>query len=543
MVLAGPGAGKTTLLKYTALSYIDDEVFETSKLETKKIPFFIALPDLVESKLDIVKYISEKIKVKTSEYAIEYVRRSLDKGRAAVLLDSLDEVPLSGRDQAYKLIEDFSRHYPKAKIIITCRVADYERTIPGFNEVEISRLTTTAAHKIIKAWFKKMPSKAKELIRHLSIDKDVDSLTESPLILSLLCIQYANDLNIPNRKIELYNRCMDALLRLWDTSRGFRRDTAFSSLTDERKHRLFAEVAYEFFCNKGGLYIFPDKELIPLVSSFLELFSISQDTSNATDIIKEIESHHGILERYSAESYAFSHISFQEYFVARSLVAKRAEMSFVKANISNVRAMSIIVFMIALMDDPEPVLSFLKEKSCLEGVKNYPTMSKRIDTLILLYRCMNAGVAIQRDFRYDLYSHIAKSQIEISKIYHSAKTYPIAHLDDDGIRHTYFYIDKTRDTLVQALGSHRKLSNEILLSPNKTYSEVALDIIQKHNRTNNTYVDMSTLICMVMPLSGAYPDKVIDEMNNIKMIVSKDTLLSGIVDAGITSVTQKYIQQ
>ena len=84
-----------------------------------------------------------------------------------------------------------------------------------FFEIEISRLTEPAIKKIIRAWFRGSPKKARELINHLSIDKDVYSLTETPLLLSLLCIQYANDLNIPNRKTELYSRCIDALLRLW----------------------------------------------------------------------------------------------------------------------------------------------------------------------------------------------------------------------------------------------------------------------------------------------------------------------------------------
>ena len=206
VVLAGPGAGKTTLMKYTALSYIDPEIFEKSNLKTKKTPFFISLPELVSTDLSVIEFISERIKLKTHEYAIEYVKRKLDKGEAIVLFDSLDEVSNEHKDKAFKIIEAFSKDYINSKIIVTCRVADYDRTIEGFLEVEISRLTERAIKKIIKAWFNKSPKKAKELIGHLSIDKDVYSLTETPLLLSLLCIQYANDLNIPNRKTELYSR-------------------------------------------------------------------------------------------------------------------------------------------------------------------------------------------------------------------------------------------------------------------------------------------------------------------------------------------------
>lgn len=539
VVLAGPGSGKTTLLKYTALSYIDDDIYSKSSLKTRKVPFFISLPDLVNTQSNIVQYISDRIKLKTHPYAIEYVKRCLDKGTAAVLLDSLDEVPMSNRERAYELIQELSISYPKCKIIITCRVADYDITLEGFYEVEIARLSQSAIHKIIKAWFKKTPKKAKELIDHLSVDKDVYSLTETPLILSLLCIQYSNDLNIPNRKIELYSRCMDALLRLWDTSRGFRRDTAFSSLTDDRKQKLFSEVAHTFLCEKGEQYIFPEDELINIISRYIERFSIPPEQSS--EILKEIESHHGILEKYSAESYAFSHVSFQEYFVAYALVAKRIEFDFVKKHKSNPRVASVITFIVALMDDPSDILKFLKDKSQLTGIKTYPAMSSRIEVLLLLYRCMNAGVSISPALRGDIYNHIASSQIEISKVYHAAKTYPIANIEHDGIRHTYFYREKIRETLEQALRSYRKLSNEILLSPNKSYSEYAMRFVDEYTPSKDRYINFSVLTCMLIPLAGSHPEIVIGKMDAISLDLINDGILHKIATSISGKIRENYL--
>ncbi|ELU8126856.1 NACHT domain-containing protein [Vibrio cholerae] len=540
VILAGPGSGKTTLLKYTALSYIDNELFEKSKLETKKVPFFILLPDIVETDLSIEEYISSKLKIKTHEFAIEYVRRQLNKGKAAVLLDSLDEVPISKREKAYALINNFSALYPRTKMLITCRVADYDVTLEGFYEVEISRLTKSAIDKIIRAWFKGKPKKARELINHLAVDKDVYSLTETPLLLSLLCIQYSNDLNIPNRKTELYSRCIDALLRLWDTSRGFRRDTIFSSLTDDRKLKLFSEVAYKFINNKSETYIFPEKMLHAVISEFVERFGI--EPSKSRNIIDEIESHHGILEKYSAESYAFSHVSFQEYFVASALVAKRQEMNFVRKNVNNSKASSIIVFMVSLMEEPAPVLKFLMEKSSLDGIKNYPPMSSRTEVLSLLYRCMNSGVAVCPNLREKIYTHIAKSQINISRVYGDANTYPIAKLEDDGVSHTYFYREKTRKTLGDALLSYRKLSNEILLSPNVKYAESAIKVFDEYAIDSNGVPALSVKTCLLIPLSGSVPEKVLERLEYLSGIIRQDNLLYRLIALNIEKLNSSYIE-
>lgn len=521
VVLAGPGSGKTTLLKYTALSYIDSELFSKSALNIKKVPFFVSLPELVNTEFNIGEYLSDRIKLKTHEYSSYYIHRTLDKGRGAILLDSLDEVPLSKRQLAYERISQISKLYPKSKIIITCRVADYDRTLEGFYEVEISRLTKKSINKIIKAWFKGKPKKANELINHLKVDDDVLSLTETPLLLSLLCIQYANDLNIPNRKTELYSRCIDALLRLWDTSRGFRRGSAFSSLTDDRKEKLFSDVAFYFSCHKGGQYIFPEDETIGVIGDFVERFGLSRALS--LEILTEIESHHGILEKYSAESYTFSHVSFQEYFVACALVSKHVELQYVKSNVSNTRAASIIIFMVALMDDPTPILKFIMDKSNLKGIKTYPAMSSRTEILNLLYRCMNSGVSIIPKLRKEIYMHIATSQIEISKIYREAKTFPIARLEDDGVSHTFFYMEKTRRTLGAALISYRKLANEILLSPNEKYAEIAIDVVSEIPHSNHDFLNLCVKGCMLVPLAGAKPLEVLKQLEEINDSMKSDS--------------------
>lgn len=489
VILAGPGSGKTTLLKYTALTFIDNKLFLKSSFKIKKIPFYISLPNLASSELPIEQFMAEKIKIKTHEYAEQYVNRLLSKGKAIVLLDSLDEVSLASRERVYELIDQFSKLYPKAKMIITCRVADYSRTLEGFYEVEIVRLSENAIKKIIRAWFKGKPQKAKELIRHLSVDKDVFSLTETPLLLSLLCIQYSNDLNIPNRKVELYSRCIEALLRLWDTSRGFRRDTAFSSLTDDRKEKLFSEIAFNFLCEGEIKYIFPEPELLKLISKFIERFGLPQNSTSK--ILNEIECHHGILEKHNAETYAFSHLSFQEYFIASAIVAKHLELTFARKNVSNSRASSVIIFMVALMDDPSTILNFLMEKSKLKGIKTYPAMNSRTEVLSLLYRCMNSGVAIELELRNRIYEHIATSQIEISSVYRDAKTYPIARLEDDGVSHTFFYAEKTRKTLAGASISYKKLANEILLSPNEAYAEIAIRVIDSLADYSSDIVNLS----------------------------------------------------
>lgn len=298
-ILGGPGAGKTTFLRFLALAYADKNLFSKTKLKTPLIPFFIPLPLFSKSTKDLFQYISDPIEEKTNKYAKSFLTRVLSKGLAVVLLDSLDEVPLAFRIALLQKIKDFCTKYPETKIAISCRTADYQADmLDAFHEIEIAKLDKPSVQKIIKAWFASETNKAKSLLEIIENDPGISALTETPLLLSLLCIQFRHDLALPKRKVELFNRCSQTLLREWDTTRNFRRDSSYQSLTDQAKERLFEEIAYHFSVDTLT-FIFPKAKTVELVSDFCVRLSLPPD--DAIGMLSEIDSHHGILEQFSQD--------------------------------------------------------------------------------------------------------------------------------------------------------------------------------------------------------------------------------------------------
>ena len=124
---------------------------------------------------------------------------------------------------------------------------EFTNIYESFYEVELTKLSSKAINKIVRAWFVGKPGKAKKLGQHLKRDEDLMALLETPLLLSLVCIQFSHDLTLPRRKTELYKRCIEAFLRDWDSSRDFRRDTAYSNLSDDRKQLIFQHIAGKYF--------------------------------------------------------------------------------------------------------------------------------------------------------------------------------------------------------------------------------------------------------------------------------------------------------
>jgi hypothetical protein len=274
-------------------------------------------------------------------------------------------------------------------------------------------------------------------------------------------------------------------------------------------------VASHFFRDEVQ-YTFPEERLIEHIERCCELFEIP--SSEARNVLGEIERHHGILERFSADSFMFSHPSFQEYFVARSLVAKRQELPALKANFHDERWSSVIEFMVALHADPSDMLQVLVSNSDLSSVKYFPPMARRTRVLWLLYRCLCAGAAVPREFRRSLYRHIAESHLHMSKAFINGGVFPAAVLMGDGVRHVYVYFNR-RDTLHEALQPLRLLANEILLSPSEDYSDLAIALTNDlvlEGGFRDVLANATTALCLAVPVAQARPAEVAKLLRQVR---------------------------
>lgn len=537
-VLGGPGAGKTTFLRFLALAYLDKSVFEKTNLKRSKFPFFVPLPLYYKGGLSLFDFLLRPIREKTNAHAKSFLQRILMKGQVILLLDSLDEVPKTERPQLLAKVKSFCATFPNVNVVLSCRTADYTVVLDLFHEVEISKLDRPSVHKIVKAWFSTERKKAADLCSIIDNDKSIASLTETPLLLSLLCIQFRHDLSLPKRKVELFKRCSETLLRDWDTTRGFRRTSSYESLTDQAKEKLF-EVIAGHFTVKNFTFLFPNAKVLELVSDFCTKVGLTPQ--DAPQILQEVDQHHGILEQFSQDHYGFSHTSFQEYFAARSIIAQGTGLGVVQRYYDDEDMHPVIEFVVAMADDPSEMIEFLISKSSLKGLTNYPPMAKRTGWLHLLYRCIATGPYISLMIRKKAIDHLIESQIEIARIYGGGGVIPMSQLMEDGIRHPFFWTSK-RPSLSIALQPFRKLSNEILKSPILGYADAvfkALPNLRTLLPNSNPILYDALLLNLVTPLATTHGPLVYQKLS--KLIEGKpNAAITQFVEVTLKSIAANY---
>lgn len=228
VLLGGSGSGKTTLLRYLALAYCGKIEVKSKSDLTPLFPIFISLRDVTDQKCSLLDLFRNELAVAKFPEPSMFLERLLEKGRCIILIDGLDEVPVNYQEKISDQLRKFSGKYFKAKVIISSRIAKPLKNLESFTELQICQFGLDQIVKFSGQWFAgEQSKKGKSLAELISRDVHLLELATTPLLLTLICILYKHDLRIPTNRSELYERCVECLLREWDTSRGFRRETKF----------------------------------------------------------------------------------------------------------------------------------------------------------------------------------------------------------------------------------------------------------------------------------------------------------------------------
>jgi len=324
VILGGPGAGKTTSMKNLCARVLRGEHFGESRF-----PIRIKLRDLNVSDSDdygVLRAIGDILDVRIMDNGASSLTGTLAQARATlplldeacalVILDGFDEIASAARrEKVAREIEMLTMRLNRAFVIITSRTGalsvDFERA----ETFELCGLDEHQIRSFAEKWLAAEAS-AEDFTSQV-VGSPFGDTAMRPLMLAHLCAIYSRTGEIPDKPKQVYRKLLSLLLSEWDEQRGVRRTSKYGAFDPSRKYEFLSYLAY-YLTNEREALAFSSNEIKQFYLMACGEFDLP--ASEADSVVKEIESHTGLVVQSGFDFYEFAHKSLQEFLAAEYLV-------------------------------------------------------------------------------------------------------------------------------------------------------------------------------------------------------------------------------
>lgn len=360
-----PGMGKSTLLQRIVLYMARrglrklDPLGDTW-LSPELVPLFIRLGNYATFRqgakdgdtASIWSYLRSSLQDLAAPGTPEmqaWLYERLKHGQCFVLFDGLDEV--SKEQDRYAVQEAINAFIidvnAKAsgaasynRFLITSRVACYDPNVfSSYSHYTLAELTPEQIRQFLPRWCRacvrgesynhqkvtsqdveanisrRAVSMEEKLILALEGNQGIRTLAENPFLLTLLAVMQHNGIELPSRRVELYETITQVLLERRNAVRNL------PGIPEAQAIQRLGPIAYEMQATKNNFA--SRREILASFAHIIEQTSnVSQEEAQkeAELFLERVRVRGGIFVFRAGNFLGFFHRSFQEYFTARHLL-------------------------------------------------------------------------------------------------------------------------------------------------------------------------------------------------------------------------------
>jgi HEAT repeat protein len=347
VVLGAPGSGKTMLVSYFALMLCETQQSDPTQIGLEQdddyLPVVVRIRDwILQPKMGLLEYLEyyAKTNLCTKELPTGFFEHWLERGRALILLDGLDEVvDEAQRRKVAEQIETFLHRYQSNPAVITSRPAGYRwdffnldefphYTLESFDDKQVAIFIDYWYDSRLKDDTAQAARRKADLQSAFARNERIRLLAKNPLLLTIITLIHRYGGELPKQRYELYEAAVKTLLVKWDSGKEIKRyEQDLVYLKQDDLLYILKKLAYWIHTKgsagetEGGTLV-KKNELIGQLRKEIQSrkkCEFDEAEEEAKRFIDFIQQRTGLLNEQGRDRYAFVHKTFQEYLTAEEI--------------------------------------------------------------------------------------------------------------------------------------------------------------------------------------------------------------------------------
>jgi hypothetical protein len=381
------------------------------------LPFFIRLRERVERDFPAPEEFPALVaKTITGAMPIGWVHRQLDSGRALVLIDGVDELPRTKRDDLLQVLNQLVMAYPLARYVITSRPSALKQddwptwsewtNAESFTNATLQPMTSEQINSLIQQWHDALvekltdPDEIEEILqlpttlgRTLRLRPSLRRLTTNPLLCSMICALHRESReNLPNERLKLYEQCVEMLLSKRDEGRKIVLSSEYARLTPGQQLALVQNFAYWMMRNSYSDVSVDEaddlfEERLPTIGANSEV--------DGTKVRRYFVERTNLIREPVDGRIDFTHRTFQEFLAAQQAV-KENDLGLLREKATDDQWRELII-LAAGIARPREAAVFLKK--LVERGQKLKRSRLRHHVLLLAFACLETCVELDPTVR------------------------------------------------------------------------------------------------------------------------------------------------
>ncbi|MFJ9027755.1 NACHT domain-containing protein [Streptomyces sp. NPDC102274] len=337
------GAGKTTLVwwlaSHAACGTLDPELAALNGL----VPFVVPLRTVHARGLGLPTpaQLPAAAGILADEAPRGWARRVLESGRALLLVDGVDEVPESGRENARTWLTELLSLYPGTRCLATVRPLAVEQDWlwpEGFEELQLLPMCDKDIEAFVIAWHRaarlewdmcadeqraaaergELDRLEAELRTQFEQNEALSALARTPLLCAVICALHRRRGGLlPDTRWELYRSTLAMLLGSRDAQRRISSPEGITMGFDEHQELLQSIAVWLV---RGGQAQLSHQDAERQIEVAMRRLPQVRSQGSAAAVLTHLLNRSGLLQERGDEAVQFIHRTFQDYLAARAFI-------------------------------------------------------------------------------------------------------------------------------------------------------------------------------------------------------------------------------